>query len=426
MTPLAPSSDPTATALSRRSLMASGFAAATLMGLGARATAFAAPGAGTDAVVPFKVAFKQADLDDLKRRLTTIRWPDPELVSDRSQGIRTEPMRALMDHWRDRYDMRRIEHELNAYPQFRTRIDGVDIYFLHIRSKHAQARPMIMTHGWPGSVLEFMKTIGPLTDPTAHGGRADQAFHLVIPALPGFGFSGAPTKPGWSHATTARAWSVLMRRLGYERYVAQGGDWGAIVTTLMARDHVPGLDAIHLNFPIVLPRTPPVSPTPQEAAAMAALKLYSDTRSGYFTLMANKPQTAGFLLSDSPLGQAAWMYDHYVDATQSGGVPETVLTRDEILDEIMLYWITNTGASSARTYWENRNFSFAAIPLDIPTGISVFPGEVYLPPRSWGEATYSKLIWWNYPPKGGHFAALEQPALFVDELRNCFGRLASS
>lgn len=411
--------------VSRRSLVASGLALVALAGLAPATQSLAAAPAG-EAVVPFKVALAQADLDDLKRRLAAIRWPDPEIVPDRSQGIRTEPMKALMAHWRDKYDLRRIERELNAYPQFKTRIDGLDIWFLHIRSKHPQAKPMIMTHGWPGSVLEFMKVIGPLTDPTAHGGTADQAFHLVIPALPGFGFSGKPSKPGWTHQTTAHAWSTLMRRLGYERFVAQGGDWGAIVTTLMARDHVPGLDAIHLNFPIVLPAKLPTAPTPQEAAAIAALKLYSDTRSGYFHEMANKPQTTGFLLSDSPLGQAAWMYDHYVDATESGGVPETVLTRDEILDEIMLYWITNTGASSARTYWENRNFTFTAIPLDIPVGISVFPGEVYLPPRSWGEAAYSKLIWWNYPPKGGHFAALEQPALFVDELRNCFAKLPAA
>lgn len=411
--------------LTRRQLIGAGISLAALAGLPPMMQTAVAAGAD-EAIRLFRVAIPQTDIDDLKRRLQTTRWPDAETVPDRSQGIRSPAMRALIEHWRARYDMRRIEKELNQYPQFLTSIDGLDVHFLHIRSRHLNAQPMIMTHGWPGSVLEFMKVIGPLTDPTAHGGTAAQAFHLVIPALPGFGFSGKPRKPGWTHLETAHAWSKLMLRLGYTDYVAQGGDWGAIVTTLMARDHVAGLSGIHLNFPLVLPAQMSGSLTAEEVAAVAALKLYSDTRSGYFVEQANKPQTVGFLLSDSPLAQAAWMYDHYVDATQSGGVPETVLTPDEIIDEIMMYWITNSGASAARTYWENRNFTFTAIPLDLPVGISVFPGEVYLPPRSWGERAYSNLIWWNTPEKGGHFAALEQPALFVAELRNTFSCLQTT
>src|SRR5246127_745218 len=377
----------------------------------------------TDAVADFKLSLPAGAIDDLKRRLAMTRWPDKETVGDWSEGVPLEKMKALADYWRSTYDMRRLEQRLNGFPQFRTQIDGLGIHFLHVKSKHPSAVPMIMTHGWPGSVVEFLKVLGPLTDPTAHGGRADEAFHVVAPSLPGFGFSDKPAERGWGLPRIAQAWAVLMKRLGYGSYVAQGGDWGAGVTTWMAKQHVEGLKAIHLNLPILFP--PPVEgePTAEEKVALARGTAFANNGMGYSKLQSTRPQTIGYSLSDSPSGQAAWIYEKFAQWTDTNNEPERELTRDEMLDNITLYWLTNTGASSARLYFESYATDFSRQQLDIPVGVSVFPGEISRPPRIWGERTYSKLFYWNEVAKGGHFAAFEQPDLFVAELRACFSQL---
>ena len=342
--------------------------------------------AATDAVTPFELRVPQAALDDLKQRLAKTRWPEKETVGDWSQGVPLEKMKALATYWRSNYEMRRLEQRLNAFPQFRTRIDGLGIHFLHLRSKHPNALPIIITHGWPGSVVEFLEVMGPLTDPTAHGGRAEDAFHVVVPSLPGFGFSDKPTEPGWGLPRIAKAWAVLMRRLGYESFVAQGGDWGAGVTTWMAKQHVEGLKAIHLNLPILFP--PPIEgePSAEEKAALAKLIEYGNTGSAYARVQGTRPQTIGYNLSDSPVGQAAWIYEKLVEWSDPNNEADRKLTRDEILDNIMLYWLSNTGASSARLYFESFATDFSTQKLDIPVGVSVFPGELYRPLKIWGES----------------------------------------
>jgi epoxide hydrolase len=326
-------------------------------------------------------------------------------------------MKALAAYWRSGYDLRRLERRLNAVPQYRTRIDGLGIHFLHVRSKHANALPLILTHGWPGSVIEFLKVVGPLTDPTAHGGGAEDAFHIVVPSLPGFGFSDKPTERGWGLPRIARAWAVLMKRLGYASYVAQGGDWGAGVTTWMAKQHVEGLKAVHLNLPILFPPPLEGKPSPEEKAALGKLIAYGETGSAYARLQGTRPQTIGYSLSDSPVGQAAWIYEKLAQWSDPNDGPEHELTRDEILDNIMLYWLPNTGASSARLYFESFAADFSTQKLDIPVAVSVFPGELYRPLKVWGERAYSKLYYWNEVARGGHFAAFEQPEIFVAELR---------
>ena len=376
--------------------------------------------AATDAVTPFELRVPQAALDDLKQRLAKTRWPEKETVGDWSQGVPLEKMKALATYWRSNYEMRRLEQRLNAFPQFRTRIDGLGIHFLHLRSKHPNALPIIITHGWPGSVVEFLEVMGPLTDPTAHGGRAEDAFHVVVPSLPGFGFSDKPTEPGWGLPRIAKAWAVLMRRLGYESFVAQGGDWGAGVTTWMAKQHVEGLKAIHLNLPILFP--PPIEgePSAEEKAALAKLIEYGNTGSAYARVQGTRPQTIGYNLSDSPVGQAAWIYEKLVEWSDPNDEADRKLTRDEILDNIMLYWLSNTGASSARLYFESFATDFSTQKLDIPVGVSVFPGELYRPLKIWGERVYSKLYYWNDVARGGHFAAFEQAEIFVAEVRKSF------
>lgn len=377
----------------------------------------------SEAVTPFRVAIPAAAIQDLKARLAATRFPEKETVGDWSEGVPLARMRALVEYWRSGYDMRRIERRLNSVPQFRTRIDGLGIHFLHVRSKHQNARPIILTHGWPGSVIEFLKVIEPLTDPTAHGGTPDAAFHVVIPSLPGYGFSDKPTERGWGLPHIARAWAVLMKRLGYTSWVAQGGDWGAGVTTWMAKQHVKGLKAIHLNLPILFP--PPVEgePTTEEKVALARGAAFASNGMGYSRLQSTRPQTIGYSLSDSPAGQAAWIYEKFAEWTDTDKEPERELSRDEMLDNITLYWLANTGASSARLYFESFGTDFSLQQLDIPVGVSNFPGEISRPPRIWGERTYSKLFYWNEVAKGGHFAAFEQPDLFVAELRACFSRL---
>jgi len=374
----------------------------------------------SEAVTEFRLAVPAAALDDLQTRLATARWPEQETVNDWSEGVPLARMKALAEYWRSSYDMRRLERRLNAVSQYRTKIDGLGIHFLHVRSKHANALPIILTHGWPGSVVEFLKVVGPLTDPTAHGGKAEDAFHIVVPSLPGYGFSDKPTERGWGLPRIAKAWAVLMKRLGYASYVAQGGDWGAGVTTWMAKQHVEGLKAIHLNLPILFP--PPIEgePSAEEKASLAKLQAFVDMGAAYARLQSTRPQTIGYSFSDSPVGQAAWIYEKLVQWADPNDAP--ALSRDEILDNIMLYWLSNTGASSARLYFESYAAAFSRQQLDIPVGVSVFPGELYRPLKIWGERTYTKLFYWNEVAKGGHFAAFEQPGIFVAELRKGFSQ----
>ncbi|PZU17535.1 MAG: epoxide hydrolase [Shinella sp.] len=371
-------------------------------------------------IQPFRVAIPQDQLDDLARRLDATRWPDSEPVGDWSQGVPLTQMRELADYWRTSYDWRRCETLLNSFPQFTTEIDGVEIYFLHIRSPNPDALPMIMSHGWPGSVLEFTKVLGPLHDPQAYGGDIRDAFHLIIPALPGFGFSGKPKKAGWTVGRIASAWHKLMIRLGYDRYVAQGGDWGAAVTTALGAHRPAGLTAIHVNLPMVLPKDAFDELSHDEAEMLSAMKHYQRWEAGYSILQASRPQTLGYGLADSPVGQAAWIFEKFQAWSDCDGNLFNILTRDEILDGIMLYWLTGSATSSARLYWESYVGGFGATELHIPTGCSIFPKEIYRAPRSWADRCIHNIIHWNELDKGGHFAALEQPGLFVDEVRTCF------
>ena len=375
----------------------------------------------SEAVTKFNLAVPASVIADLQARLTHTRWPGRETVDDWSQGVPLGVMKSLTEYWRSGYDMHRPEKRLNAFPQYRTQIDGLGIHFLHVQSKHPNALPIVLSHGWPGSVVEFLKVVGPLTDPTAHGGRAEDAFHVVVPSLPGYGFSDKPAERGWGLPRIAKAWAMLMKRLGYGSYVAQGGDWGAGVTTWMAKQHVEGLKAIHLNLPILFP--PPIEgePSPEEKAALAKLVAYGDSGSGYAKIQGTRPQTLGYSLSDSPTGQAAWIYEKLAQWADPNDAP--ALSRDEILDNIMLYWISNTGASSARLYFESFATDFSRQQLDLPVAVSVFPGELYRPLKIWGERTYSKLVYWSEVSKGGHFAAFEQPELFVAELRKSFAQV---
>jgi len=376
-------------------------------------------------VTPFKVHVPQAALDDLKERLANARWPDKEPVTDWSQGVPLAKAQALAEYWRTRYDWRRVESTLNGLPQFRSQLDGLGIHFFHVRSKHENALPIVLTHGWPGSIIEFLQIIGPLTDPTTHGGKADEAFHVVIPSLPGFGFSDKPTEPGWRLPRIANAWAVLMARLGYSHYVAQGGDWGAGVTSWMAKQRPAGLVAIHLNLPILFPPPPPPSGgyTAAERPALAQLGKYGSDGSAYGLLQGTRPQTLGYGLADSPVGQAMWIYEKFQAWSDNKGDPTEAISLDHMLDDITLYWLTDSAASSARLYYESWAKDFARMSLDFPVAVSIFKGDFFTPPKVWGDQTYSKLFYWNEVPKGGHFAALEQPDLFVAELRKSFSQM---
>jgi pimeloyl-ACP methyl ester carboxylesterase len=376
--------------------------------------------AATEKVTRLTVHVPESSLADLRFRLSRTRLPERELVHDWSQGAPLDRMTELLNHWRRRYDWRPVERELNRLGQFRTQIDGLGIHLLHIRSRHANATPLLLTHGWPGSVIEFLGAVGPLTDPTAHGGTAADAFHLVIPSIPGFGFSDKPTGTGWNSVRIAKAWSVLMNRLGYRRYLAQGGDWGGGITTQLGKLKPEGLAGVHLNFPEYL-FAPPLAgdPTPAERAALAQVNEFFTNGSGYHREQSTRPQTIGYALSDSPSGQAAWIYEKFGAWTDSSRNPEAVLGINRILDAISLYWLTDTAASSARLYWEG--FSAQPAPLtvlDLPVGISVFPKEIVRTPRIWAERAYRDLVYFNDRiPAGGHFAAFEQPQLFAEELR---------
>jgi pimeloyl-ACP methyl ester carboxylesterase len=393
------------------------------------------------AIRPFHVEVPQAALDDLRRRIAMTQWPEKETVPDSSQGVPLATMQELARYWATDYDWRTVEARLNALPQFMTEIDGLDIHFIHVRSKHENALPLIVNHGWPGSVIEQLKIIEPLTDPTTHGGSAGDAFHLVIPSMPGYGFSGKPTSTGWGPERMARAWDVLMTRLGYDRYVAQGGDWGAFVVDQMGLQAPAGLLAIHTNMPATVPADvdkallagapAPSGLSADEQRAYEQL-VRTFTQVDYAKYMAARPQTL-YGIADSPVGLAAWLLDHNdADGQPAAAVASALnrttsatgeLTRDEILDNITLYWLTNTGVSASRLYWEYKGGFFNTKGVSIPVAVSVFPGEQYQAPRSWAEKAYPKLIYFNEVEKGGHFAAWEQPGLFSDEIRAAFRSL---
>ena len=371
-------------------------------------------------IKPFRVDIPDHELDDLKSRLVNTRWPEKETPGDWSQGIPLAYVRELADYWLHTYDWRRAEARLNGFDQFTTPIDGLDTYFVHVRSPHEHALPLIMTHGWPGSVIEFLKVIGPLTRPDEHGSDAADAFHVVCPALPGYGFSAKPTEPGWGVEKIADAWGELMARLGYHRYVAQGGDWGALVTAHVGPRDPAHCVAIHLNMVVAAPDPATMDNlTAAEKNALEGMAYYRDWDSGYSKQQSTRPQTLGYGLVDSPVGQMAWIIEKFWRWTDCNGHPENALSRDELLDNVMLYWLTRSGASSARLYWEsfgNRNDD----PISTPTGCSIFPKEVFTCSRRWAERRFTNIIHWNELDRGGHFAAFEQPDLFVNEVRDCF------
>ena len=379
--------------------------------------------AATKDVTPFKVSVPQSAIDDLKRRLASTRWPERETVSDWSQGVPLQKAKALVAYWHDKYDWRRFEARINAFPQYRTQIDGLGIHFIHVRSPQPNALPIILTHGWPGSVVEFMEVIGPLSDPARYGGNAEDAFHVVVPSLPGFGFSDKPVETGWDVNRIARAWATLMPRLGHDRWVAQGGDWGAGVTHALAHQRPQGLIAAHVNWQFVFPEKLPEHPTPAEQKAIDGASRFANDWSGYFREQATRPQTIGYPLADSAAGQALWIYEKFQAWTDNHGNPEDALSVDAMLDDISLYWFTNTAASSARIYWENTRAGNAGLSsgrIELPMAASVFPHEIFCPPKAWAEALWPNLFYWNEVDRGGHFAAFEQPKLFTEELRKAF------
>jgi pimeloyl-ACP methyl ester carboxylesterase len=433
----------------RRDVLATTAAASAAVGLATSAAPGAAAPAGSstagedNAIRPFHINVPEEALVDLRRRINATRWPERETVDDDSQGVRLATMQNLAAYWGKDYDWRKCEAKLKALPHFITEIDGLDIHFIHVRSKHENALPMIVTHGWPGSVIEQLKIIEPLTNPTAHGGSEGDAFHLVIPSLPGYGFSGKPKAPGWNPVSIARAWTTLMQRLGYTRYVAQGGDWGNAVTEVMALHQAPGLLGIHTNMPATVPanvakalafhEAPPADLTAEERNAWNQLDFFYKKGLGYAIEMNNRPQTL-YGLVDSPIGLAAWMIDH--DARSQEMIGRVFdgktegLTPDDILDNVTLYWVTNTAISSAQLYWDTAtNLTggfFDVRGVTIPVAVSVFPDEIYAAPRSWAEKAYPKLIHYNKLDKGTHFAAWEQPELFVPEMRASFKSLRQS
>jgi pimeloyl-ACP methyl ester carboxylesterase len=427
--------------LTRGQLLHRGLAAGLALGAAGAVSGEAPPavakmrrykaGARGSAIRPFRIHVAQRQLAELRRRIAAARLPSRELVGDRSQGVQLATIEALARYWANGYDWRRCEDRLNALRHFMTEIDGLDIHFIHVESRHDGALPLIMTHGWPGSIIEMLESVGPLTDPTAHGGRAEDAFHLVLPSLPGYGFSAEPAEVGWDPGRTARAWAELMRRLGYTRYVAQGGDVGAVVSDAMGRQAPAGLAGIHLNLLVTALGAPQPVTTEEERAAAAALAEFNATGRGYFLEQATRPQTIGYALLDSPVALAAWMLDHDTDSYYKiaraflGGPPAGHLTPERIVDNITLYWLTGTGASAARSYWESARATAMAAgqappPVRLPVGFSAFPGEIFQAPRSWVAMGYPTLAYYNKPARGGHFAAWEEPDVFAEEVRAAF------
>ncbi|MBB5662448.1 microsomal epoxide hydrolase [Rhizobium leguminosarum] len=425
--------------LSRRALLSAGAAAglsAVLLPLASEAADVIGTPAGE--IRPFRADIPEAALEDLRRRLAETRWPDGETVMDRSQGVEPDRLKELVGYWQSSYDWRKAESRLNAFPQFLTNIDGVDIHFIHVRSHHENALPLIMTHGWPGSVFELLDVIGPLTDPTAHGGTAEDAFHLVIPSIPGFGFSGKPSTTGWNPQRIAAAWDVLMKRLDYISYVAQGGDWGAIISDAVGRQAPDGLLAIHVNrierattFPSDAAQAlknggpAPDNLSADEKVVFDEARNFLNNGFGYAAIMSTRPETVGYGIADSPVGLAAWLYDKIADWVSTRGDPEQALGKDAILDNITLYWLTNTGPSSGRIYFENAMAGAKLTEVKVPVAVTIFPGEVYKPPKHWLSKAYPKLVYYNRAPKGGHFAAWEEPELFSQEVRAGFKTVRS-
>ena len=374
----------------------------------------------TSEMTPFRIEIPESELDELRHRLRRTRWPERETVDDWSQGIPVDFTQALCHYWADSYDWRATEARLNRLPQFRTEIDGLGFHFLDVRSPEPDAFPLVLTHGWPGSIVEFEKVIGPLTDPSAHGGDPQDAFHVVCPSLPGYGFSDKPVRTGWNTSRIANAWAELMARLGYTRYGAQGGDWGASVTTRIGQQDAEHVAGIHVNFVLALPDPDTMSDlTPREQDALAAMTHYGEWDSGYLKQQSTRPQTLGYGLADSPAGQCAWVVEKFWSWTDCDGDPLNVLTRDELLDNVMLYWLPGAATSSARLYWESVR-DFDTDPVQVPAGCSVFPKEIFRPSRRWAEKRFTDLRHWSELGKGGHFAAFEQPGLFVEELRTFF------
>ncbi|OQP40718.1 epoxide hydrolase [Niastella yeongjuensis] len=386
----------------------------------------------TASLTPFELHIPQAVIDDLRLRLNQTRWPDREIVNDWSQGVPLSAAKALIDYWVNNYDWRKFESQLNQFPQFRTLIDGVGIHFIHARSPHPNALPIILTHGWPGSVVEFLGVIDRLTDPTKFGLPAKDAFHVVVPSIPGYGFSDKPTEQGWNPLRIARAWAVLMQeKLGYTQWVAQGGDWGAAITHALAGERPQGLLAAHVSLPLVVPDAYPPNPDKEEQEAIRDIENYLNNMSGYADQMNTRPQTIGYALNDSPLALAMWMYEKFWEWTDNQGQPEDALTKDQMLDDISLYWFTGTGTSSARLYWEGvgstiRNSGFFSASratsnkIELPMAASIFPGETFRAPRAWAEVAWPNLFYWNKVDKGGHFAAFEQPEIFAGEMYKAF------
>ncbi len=373
-------------------------------------------------VTPFEIPYVERDVADLKTRLALTRWPDKETPTDWSQGIPLAYMKEIKEYWQNDYDWQRRVALLNQWDGYMTQIAGLDIHFLHVRSKHEEAKPLLLTHGWPGSIVEFQKVLGPLSDPTAHGGSAEDAFHVVCPTLPGFGYSGKPTTTGWNIEKIAGAWNTLMVGIGYDRYYAQGGDWGSIVTSMIGVQNKGHCQAIHMNMPIAPPDPNKMDDlTDLEQGALAAMKFYQDHDSGYSKQQSTRPQTLGYGLADSPIGQASWIIEKFYQWTDCDGHPENVLSRDELLDNVMMYWLPDTGASSARIYWESFGAGgTSADKITLPTGCSIFPREIFKTSKRWAESRFTDLIHFNVLEKGGHFAAAEQPKTFVDEIQTCF------
>ena len=406
-------------------LLAAGAFSATVAGAAAadaQAASIVVPPA-TEAVSPFSISLLQTAIDDLRHRLDSTRYPERETVGDWTQGVPLDKARALIEYWRDRYDWRRFEARANSFPHFRTRIDGLGIHFIHARSSHANALPIVFTHGWPGSFVEFMEVIGPLTEPTRFGGNAEDAFHVVIPSLPGFAFSDKPSETGWEVERIARAWAMLMHRLGYERWVAQGGDWGSGVTHTLAHLRPPGLIAAHVNWPFVFPPKMPRQPDTGGEARVRASSMVSRRAKRVLPRTSDATSNNRYAVADSAAGQALWIYEKFQAWTDNRGNPEDAFSIDAMLDDISLYWFTNTAASSARIYWENTQkgrASFSQGRIELPMAASIFPREIFCPPKEWAQALWPNLFYWNELDKGGHFAAFEQPKLFVEEMRKAF------